>query len=189
MRRRTLLVGVAAAAALSGAGAVQAAPATVAFADVVPTFGAGPVSTITLPAYGADGMHVVDYAHHGTVPVELELRNTGVLPLSVTSVDLPATVAPMLALETTAGLPLSLLPGERGTVRGTLTLDNCKYSHERQAEIRETLDVGFSVLGSTGRSSVDLDRPVVVRSPMIVGCPDRKLNRQADNRRDLTNAG
>lgn len=189
MRRRTLLVGVAAAAALSGAGAVSAAPAAVAFGDVVPTFAAGPVATMTLPAYGERGMHVVDYQHHQAVEVSLELRNTGLVPLTVTSVALPAAVAPLLSLEGTDAVALSLLPGERGTVHGTLQLDNCKYTHERQAEIRESLQVAYSVLGSTGEQSVALDRPLVVRSPMVVGCPDRKLNRQADNRRDLTNAG
>jgi hypothetical protein len=28
----------------------------------------------------------------------------------------------------------------------------------------------------------------MVHSPMIVGCPDRKLNRQADDRTDLSGA-
>jgi hypothetical protein len=36
---------------------------------------------------------------------------------------------------------------------------------------------------------VPFDRPLLVHSPMIVGCPDRKLNRQADNRKDLLQAG
>lgn len=36
---------------------------------------------------------------------------------------------------------------------------------------------------------VPYDRLVMVHSLMIVGCPERKLNRQADNRSDLTRAG
>lgn len=188
MRRRTVLAGVAVVAALGGAGTVQAAPSTVGLADVVPTFsGAVPVETLT--AYGERGMHVVDYQHGAQVGVALELRNTGPLPLTVTSVALPAAVAPLLDLRVDGGLPLSLLPGERGTVRGTAVLDNCRYTHERQVELHERLEVGFSVLGSEGVREVRLDRPVMVHSPMVVGCPDRKLDRQAHDRSDLVSAG
>ena len=52
-----------------------------------------------------------------------------------------------------------------------------------------TVAVGFTVLGRAGTREVPYDRPLMVRSPMIVGCPDRLLDRQGNDRSDLVDAG
>lgn len=184
VRRLLLLTVLALLAALAGAGAVRAAPAAIGLDPVAVTFG-GPVHAATLPSYGAQGMYVLDYQHAGRAELTLTLRNGGLLPVRVTAVDLPPAVAPLLTMADVQGLPLTLLPGQVGTVTATGVLGNCRYSHERQVELREGLVVALSVLGRSGVREVPLDRPILIHSPMIVGCPDRKLNRQADNRADL----
>ena len=183
--RRRLLVGTALAAALVGAGTVHAAPAAVELAPVAPAFD-GAVPFRTLPTYGARGMHVVGYEHGATTQVSLGLRNDGPLPITVTALELPTGVAPLLSLGDVAGLPQRLAPGERGELTAAATQDNCRFTHEREVETHEAVRVRFSVLGSSAVREVPFDRPLLVHSPMIVGCPDRKLNRQAADRSDLT---
>jgi len=185
--RTPLLAGVALAAALAGAGAVQAAPAVAELGPVTPSF-SGPVPVQTLTSYGARGMYVVGYEHGRSTQMTLALHNSGPLPLTVTSLDLGAGVAPLLDVTAVAGLPLSLGPGERGEAVATVRLDNCRFSHEREVETHDGLRVGVRVLGRASAREVPFDRPLLVHSPMIVGCPDRKLNRQAANRSDLTRA-
>jgi len=186
--RVRLVAAVAVIAAVAGAGAVRAAPATVDLAPVVVGLG-GPVASATLASYGERGMHVLDYQHDGRAELSLELHNDGLLPLTVTGLDLPAAVAPLLSLADVRGLPLQLGPGERGTVTAAGVLGNCRYTHEREVEVREQLRLELRVLGTTTVREVPLDRPVLVHSPMIVGCPDRMLDRQANDRSDLVGAG
>lgn len=185
--RTPLLAGVALAAALAGAGAVQAAPAVAELGPVAPSF-SGPVPVQTLTSYGARGMHVVGYEHGRSVRMTLALHNAGPLPLTVTSLDLRAGVAPLLGVTGVEGLPLSLGPGERGEAVATVRLDNCRFSHEREVEVHDVVRVGVRVLGVKSAREVPFDRPLLVHSPMIVGCPDRKLDRQAADRSDLTRA-
>lgn len=185
--RTPLLAGVALAAALAGAGAVQAAPAVAELGPVAPSF-SGPVPVQTLTSYGARGMHVVGYEHGRSVRMTLALHNAGPLPLTVTSLDLRAGVAPLLGVTGVEGLPLSLGPGERGEAVATVRLDNCRFSHEREVEVHDVVRLGVRVLGVGSVREVPFDRPLLVHSPMIVGCPDRKLDRQAADRSDLTRA-
>ena len=188
MRRAVLLAAVALVATAAGAGAVSAAPAAVSFGDVRPAFD-GRVPTQTLEAYGERGMHVLAYAHGARTRVALPVRNTGPLPVTVTSVALPGPLAPLLSLGEVEGLPLRLGPGETGEVTATAVLGNCRFTHEREVELHDALRVGFRVLGRTAVREVALDRPVLVHSPMIVGCPERKLDRQAYDRSDAARAG
>lgn len=185
--RAPLLAGVALAAALTGAGAVQAAPAVAELGPVAASF-AGPVPVQTLTSYGARGMHVIGYEHGRSTRMTLALRNSGPLPLTVTSLDLPGGVAPLLEVTAVEGLPLSLAPGERGQAVATLRLGNCRFSHEREVETHDGLRAGVRVLGVGSVREVPLDRPLLVHSPMIVGCPDRKLDRSAADRTELTRA-
>ena len=186
--RAPLLAGVALAAALTGAGAVQAAPAVAELGPVAPSF-SGPVPVQTLTSYGARGMHVLGYEHGRSARMTLALHNSGPLPLTVTSLDLGGGVAPLLDVTAVQGLPLPLGPGEHGSVMATVRLDNCRFSHEREVETHDGLRVGVRVLGLGSVREVPFDRPLLVHSPMIVGCPDRKLDRQAADRSDLTRAG
>ena len=183
--RARLLAGIALVASLAGAGGVTAAPAAVHLAPVGLAFG-GPVPTATLPSYGERGTHVVGYEHGATVRMTLTLRNTGPLPMTVTSLSMGERVAPLLTATSVRGLPLGLAPGERGEVEVDARLDNCRFTHERQLDTYDGLRIGFDVLGRSAARDVPFDRPVLVHSPMIVGCPDRKLDRQAADRVDLT---
>lgn len=180
-----LLLGAALVAALAGAGGVRAAPAAVGFAPVETGF-TGTVPVRSLPSYGERGMDVVGYEHAGTTRMTLALRNTGPLPLTVTELTLPGHAAPLLTVTAVDGLPLRLGPGERGSVVADAVLGNCRFSHEREVETRAAVRLRFSVLGTSAVREVPLARPLLVHSPMIVGCPDRKLDRQADNRTELT---
>jgi hypothetical protein len=154
---------------------------------VTPAF-SGSAPAVTLPTYGAQGMHVIGYEHGATARISLPLRNRGLLPLTITSVDLRGGVAPLLLVQEVAGLPLSLRPGQAGTVEVTAELANCRFFHEREIQSYAGFDLGVSLLGQTRTRYVEYDRPLMVHSPMIVGCPDRQLNRQAHNRSDLTGA-
>lgn len=185
--RPRLLVAVALGAALLGAGGVRAAPAAVSLAPVAPSFTAG-VPVQTLASYGVRGMHVVGYEHGASTRMTLTLHNTGRLPMTVTSVRMPGGIAPLLTMEDVQGLPLQLAPGERGEVVATAALGNCRFSHERESETHDGVRVGFRVLGAAAVREVPFDRPLVVRSPMITGCPDRLLDRQAADRSDLVHA-
>ena len=118
----------------------------------------------------------------------MPVRNDGPLPVTVTSAAIGGGVAPLLAVRDVAGLPLSLGPGETGTLDVTAELANCRYYHEREVQNYAGVELGFSVLGGSGTQTVTFDRPLMVHSPMIVGCPDRLLNRQGNDRKDLTGA-
>ena len=130
----------------------------------------------------------VGYEHGATARLTLPITNDGLLPLTVTSVDLGGGVAPLLEVQGVGGLPLSVPPGATREVEVTATLANCKFFHEREAQQLPTVRIGFSVLGQQGVRDVPYDRPLLVRSPMIVGCPDRLLDRQRNDRTDLVRA-
>lgn len=187
--------GVALAAGLLSAGlallvvaALQAAPAAVRLGPVVPAFG-GDAPQVTLPTYGSKGMHVLGYEHGASVRLTLPIRNRGLLPMTVTSVALGGGVAPLLEVADVRGLPLSVPPGATRDVEVLAVLANCRYFHEREWQNYPSVRLGFSVLGQDGVRDVPYDRPLMVRSPMIVGCPDRLLDRQANDRTDLVRAG
>ena len=175
------------AVAMLAVAVLRAAPGMVRFDHVSPVFG-GTAPVVTLPDYGLQGTYVVGYEHGETARMTLPIRNSGRLPVTVTEVELDGGVAPLLKVRDVSGLPLSLGAGETGNVEVTAELANCRYFHEREVQYYEDVTVGFSVLGQESVRSVALDRPITVHSPMIVGCPDRKLNRQADDRNDITGA-
>jgi len=188
-RALVLVAGLAAAAAgLLVAAGLQAAPGAVRIGAVEPAF-AGTAPQVTLPTYGVKGMHVVGYEHGAASRMTLPIRNRGLLPLTVTSVELGGGVAPLLELSGVVGLPLSVPPGATRSLEVTATLANCKFFHEREVQNYPSVRLGFSVLGQDGVRDVPYDRPLMVHSPMIVGCPDRLLDRQANDRSDLVRAG
>jgi hypothetical protein len=99
----------------------------------------------------------------------------------VTSVSTGAGALPLLDLAP-AGGPVTVAPGatEDLVLRGLL--GNCAYYHERQVQNVDALVVEGEVLGMSTSLQVPLDRPLLVHSPMIVGCPDRTLTRNDDRR-------
>lgn len=164
------------------------APSAVRIGPVAPVF-SGTAPQVTLPTYGLRGMHVLGYEHGASAVLTLPVHNGGVLPMTVTSVDLGGGVAPLLEVADVRGLPLSVPPGATRSLEVRATLANCKFFHEREVQNYPSLRLGFSVLGEQGMRDVPYDRPLMVHSPMIVGCPDRLLDRQADDRSDLLRAG
>lgn len=176
---------------LAWTGALVWAPGTLALRAGTTGFG-GQAAVVTVPGYGARGTDVVDYADGATVELTVPLRNDGPLPVTVTSAGTGEGVLPLLEVRDVVGLPLDLAPGERGEVvlRGVLT--NCAWYHEREIQNLDRLRLGVAPalpLAATTALDVPLERPVLVHSPMIVGCPDRKLDRQANDRRDVAGGG
>ena len=189
VRTRALvaLLGLGAVALLALAG-FRAAQDSLGFEPVTPVFG-GSAPAVTLPTYGMKGMYVIGYEHGETARISLPITNDGPLPVTVEGVDLGGGVAPLLVVRDVTGLPLSLGPGEEGVVEVTAELANCRFFHEREVQNFASFTVDVSLLGQEQKRVVEYDRPIMVHSPMLVGCPDRKLNREANDRSDLTRAG
>jgi hypothetical protein len=185
VRRRSWLPLVALLLAVGGIAAtlVLVAPRAASFATIAPRATGAPF--VTVPDYGARGASILGYEHDRVVQLTLPVRNDGLLPLTVTSVDLGNGPAPLLAVREVEGLPVTLRPGGRADVTVTAQLTNCKYFSEREIQHYTSARLGFRSLGRGGTRAVAFDRPIWVPSPMIIGCPDRKLDREADNRRDL----
>ena len=180
-----LALGAVALLALAGS---RAAQESLSFEPVRPVFG-GSAPAVTLPTYGLKGMYVVGYEHGETARISLPIANDGPLPVTVQAVDLGGGVAPLLVVREVSGLPLSLGPGEEGVVEVTAELANCRFFHEREVQNFASFRATVSLLGQESTRVVEYDRPIMVHSPMLVGCPDRKLNREADDRSDLVRTG
>lgn len=177
-----LLATVAAVAGLATS-LVVAAPRLASFGDVAPRAVGAPY--VTVPEYGAKGAHILGYVHEAQVQITLPIRNTGRLPVTISSVDLGGGPAPLLAVLGGPGLPVTVWPGRSAEVTVEAVLTNCRYYHERALEIFAGATVGFSSLGRKGVRMVTFDRPIMIKGPMLVGCPGRKLDRSAENRSDL----
>ncbi|MFC5727335.1 MULTISPECIES: hypothetical protein [Nocardioides] len=132
--------------------------------------------------YGAEGTYALHYRHHETVTLTVPLRNTGPLPLSVDDIRLEGQPRPLL-VPVGAGLPVRLEPWGTAEVTWTMRFDNCRYYHERSADMWERILVAGSVLGRGFESEVTLAHPLVVHGQVINNCPDRTLTRGDDVRR------
>ena len=89
---------------------------------------------------------------------------------------------PLLDITSVHGLPLSIGAGQTKDLVLSGTLGNCRWYHERALESFTGVALEFRSLGWPGKAAVLFDRPLLVRSPMLASCPDRKLDRQADRR-------
>jgi hypothetical protein len=119
------------------------------------------------------------------VRLAVPIANEGRLPITVTSVQLGGGVAPLVAVRSVEGLPATLWPGQVAAVTLHAELTNCRYYHERAMQIYDGVTVAFRSLGRSGARPVAFDRPILLKGPMLVGCPGRKLDRSAENRSDL----
>ena len=184
-RRRWGLPVLAAALALAGfAGSgLLVAPGLAEVSFGTPTVSGVP--WVTIPEYGPKGAYVLGYVHNTPVRLGLPVRNNGPLPITVDTVRLVTAPAPLFSLDRAEGLDVHLGAGETKTVWLTGTLANCRYSTERDLQTYAGLQVTGSTLGRDLTRTVAFDRPIYVKSPMIVTCPDRKLNRDTVNRSDL----
>jgi hypothetical protein len=149
---------------------------------------AGSAAVVTVPEYGLRGTHIVPYDGGAELSITVPVRNDGPLPLTVTSAATGSGVLPLLEVRAVDGLPLALAPGQEGEVLLHAVLANCGYYHEREVQNLHGLvlgvDVGVGPLSRATTLTVPLDRPILVKSPMIVKCQERKINRQANNRSD-----
>jgi len=181
-RKRSLLPLLAAMLGVVGlaSSAWLQAPRAASFPEIRPTAVGAPF--VTVPEFGARGAHILGYQHHARVTLTVPVRNDGWLPVSVTSFTLAGGHAPLLLLSSAQGLPLSLSPGESGSLTVSGVLTNCRYFHMRALETYDGAQLGFSTLGRSVTRTVSFDRPLMVKSPMLASCPDRRIARGADSR-------
>ena len=184
-RRRSALPVLAVVLALGGilASVVLQAPRAASFDPLRVTASGAPF--VTVPEYGPVGSDILGYEHGATVRLRMPVHNGSWLPVTVTDVQLDAGPAPLLAVRGVEGLPLSLRPGGESTVTFVATLTNCKYFHERAIQTFDRATLSFRSLGQSGTRVVPFERQLLVRSPMIVRCPDRALDRELNQRGDL----
>ena len=119
---RRLLAAAAVGAVCLAGGAVAAAPSTVSLTLTEGSFSGTAVTA--LPGYGARGTDVVDYRHGARLRMTLPVHNGGVLPVTVTSVDLGDRLLPLLEVVSSTGR--SLGPGETVQVVVEAALGNCR---------------------------------------------------------------
>lgn len=120
-------------------------------------------------ALGAQGSWVLGYEDGTVVGLEVPWDGGDVTDarLGAGPVDLATVVAADAA---------------DGVLRLEVLLDGCEYFHEREMQVLPTI----TVTGVDGGTTVlRLDRPLLVRSPMLWQCPDRLVDRQANDRSDL----
>lgn len=187
-RARRLAAAGLVAAGLAGAGGAWAyAGADLRLAGT-PTFTGAAVATV--PGYGARGTHVVDYRHGAVLRLSLPVRNTGSVPLTLVEVA-PLHTGPDLLTPQPVAPGTAVPAGATRVVTVDLQLGECRFFHERETRsydglvLRVRLGGPLGPLGRVVEREVALDRPLLVHSPMIVGCPDRLLDRSAVNRRDV----
>ncbi|MBW3663760.1 MAG: hypothetical protein KY469_11725 [Actinobacteria bacterium] len=155
-----------------------------------------------IPDIAGRGGIGLPYEHGGEVAYAFVVRNDGPVGITVTSVDAGVGERTLLSpygvfvlppgapldggeLEHgTAFTPFALGSGEERVIVVRGTFDNCEYFHERNLEPHASIDIGYRMLGVPGNQRVEFDRDIVVKSPMIVGCPDRTLDREDDRRTD-----
>jgi hypothetical protein len=184
-RRRSLLPALAALIGVAGLSwsALSLAPRAAAFSEVHPTVIGAPF--VTVPEYGPRGSYILGYQHKAPVTMTVPVHNDGRLPITITSAAINGGPEPLLSIDAVQGLPLSLGAGESGQLVLTGRLINCRFFHERAVETYDGIELGFSSLGASATRHVRFDRPLLVHSPMLASCPDRKLNRQANSRSAL----
>ncbi|MDX1658478.1 MAG: hypothetical protein R3343_06630 [Nitriliruptorales bacterium] len=127
------------------------------------------------------GMELLKYEHQADATIAVPVRNDGPLPVTITGVELTDENLPMFEV-VDGGEPVRLGAGEVGelVVRGRF--DHCKYYTERAMQLYPSATIHFQTLGRAGSTEVVLDRQLAVRSPTIVDCPDRVMDRGYNRR-------
>lgn len=191
-RRAGVLTAAAAVAlllALAAGAVATAAPRTGGYLRVE-----GTTEHANLPEYGAEGSEVVRYLHGREITVRFPLRNPGLLPLTVEAIDPFPTVLGLLTPGriTVDGraLPATIAPRSTATVTVRARFENCPYFTERAIDTSEAARVTWSTLGIARTAQVAYADALLVRSPTIIDCPGRVLDRSAKQRmRDATITG
>jgi hypothetical protein len=135
-----------------------------------------------LPSYGATGTTAVGYRDGRGATIELAVRNAGGVPLTVREVEPFPELLGMISTEPGEGLPVTVAPGETATVASQVRFTNCEYYTERAVNRFDTAQVVVERLGAAWVVEVAHPRQVVLRSPTILGCPERSTDRSARQR-------
>jgi hypothetical protein len=135
-----------------------------------------------LPAYGAGGTTAVGYTHQRDASVELPVRNTGRAPLTVHGLEPFPELLGMVETLHGDGLPVTIGPGETTTLSARVRFTNCEYYTERAVNRFLGGQLEVERLGATWTLDVAYPREVVLRSPTILGCPERSMDRSARQR-------
>lgn len=137
---------------------------------------------LAVDAYGDSGTTFLHYRHGQQVVVSVPVRNRSPFPTTVSGFDPRTERKPLLSLTGLSGLPVRLGPFEQRDVQVTYEFGNCRYWHERGAQIVDTVALTGSTLGREWTQDLALSEPLVVHSQVIGNCPDRTLVRGDDRR-------
>ena len=139
-----------------------------------------------LPEYGARGSLIVRYRHGDTTAMHVEVVNRGLLPITITRVEPFLTKLGLATAERItvggAALPLTLSPGERARLDVRATFGNCEYFTERAIDPSTHARVTWTTLGVERTALIAYPQALLLRSPTIVDCPGRVLDRGAKQR-------
>lgn len=136
---------------------------------------------VSLPRFEG-GMEVVRYVHGEVATIDLPVRNDSPFTVEVTGIALTGENKPMLQVLKDDRLSLELGPGESATASIRARFANCKYYTERAMMLLPSVSVSFESFGRAGVQEVELARQLAVRSPTIVDCPDRTMDRSYNRR-------
>lgn len=191
-RGPAIALGVALALVIGLAGFVGLGPAGVGLVGAPPLALAGaPVVVdaerhVVLEEYGRDGSQVIGYAHGERVTVRLALVNRGLAPVTIETLDAFPVVLGMLATERVLVdgrvLPVRLGPRAAAEIEVTGRFGNCEYFTERAIDTYDHALVTVAGVGGSRVAVLAYADQLLVRSPAIVDCPDRVLDRGAKQR-------
>ncbi len=138
----------------------------------------------------------VVYDHEQPSAFAITLRNDGPVPITVTDIGIGIgerhLIDPYGAFVLPRGADMG--DGVEGELLGEFRLGageervvvirgafgNCRYYNERNIDVRSEIDVEFRTFGITNRQTLQFDRDLAVKSPMIVSCPERTIDREDD---------
>lgn len=139
-----------------------------------------------LPEYGERGSVIVRYRHGETTTIAVRLVNAGLLPITVEAVDPFLTPLGLATADTVTAdgdrLPVRLGPRESAEVEIRARFDHCAYFTERAIDPSTHARVTWRLGPMTRTSLVAYPQALLVRSPTIVDCPGRVLDRSAKRR-------
>lgn len=156
---------------------------TLAWAPAPPLEAAAPLRVlghdrvVDLPDYGARGTTAIGYRDQRYASIELPVRNTGRLPVTVVGLDPFPELLGMVEVVGDAGLPAVVEPGGTLPLTARVRFTNCEYYTERAVNRFVAASVQVERLGIAHTVEVAYPREVVLRSPTILGCPERSTDR------------
>lgn len=162
--------------------AVLALPRTARVSQEVPLAFEGNASVVTLPSFDGTGMYAVGYEHGADTRITVPVRNEGLAPLRLTGLHLSDRNRPMLEVVAVDGLPVSLGPGEGAELDVHVRFDNCEYYTERAIDLYRSARLGYEVAGMPGELELSFEHPIGVRSPTMLRCEERVMDRSARRR-------